>query len=32
MKDAAKRGQAILDAGLDAEPLTEKLELLQGGK
>jgi integrase len=32
IKDAAKRGQAILDAGLDAEPLTEKLELLQGGK
>jgi site-specific recombinase XerD len=32
VKDAAKRGQAILDAGLDAEPLTEKLELLQGGK
>jgi integrase len=32
VKDAGKRGQAILDAGLDAEPLTEKLELIQGGK
>jgi integrase len=29
--DAAKRGQAILDSGLDAQPITEKLELLKGG-
>jgi site-specific recombinase XerD len=32
IKDAAKHGQAILDAGLDRQPITEKLELLQGGK